>query len=136
MFQMDHEICLIKSFVIKERQQRYINLIATKRGRIKFRSYIAHFNDLDNQFCFPLIKNLVNPNGLYELLNLNGAPETCYVISEHDKYDQNELHLKDAINELFLSGLAYFISCIPGKLAYYEGEDLNSRYTLQKKAHF
>jgi hypothetical protein len=129
---MEHELNIIKTFVTKERQQRYINLISTKKGRAKFRLYIAHFQDIDKHFCSLLTPSIKIPNNLLDLLKSKGAPDICYIISENSKYDQKELQLQDAVNKLFHSGIAYFLSCIPGNLAYYEGEDLNSCYVLEK----
>jgi len=128
--QLSHEVSLIKSFIIKERQQRYLDLLSTPKGRIKFRSYIAHFKDLNYQFYSELPDSINQAIGLYNLLKSNGAPEFCYIISSNSKFDKKDMLLRDALNNLFLSGIEFFMSCIPGKLAYFEGED--GRYLLQK----
>jgi hypothetical protein len=128
---MHHELLLISSFVYKERQDRYKNLIATSKGRKKFRTYIAHFKDLDSK-NYTLINNCQSYLQLYHLLKSNGAPDTCYLISEHSDYDMKNLHLLQATENLFNSGISYFISCIPGKLIYYEGEELHQKILLSK----
>ncbi len=40
------------------------------------------------------------------------------------------MDLKEAINELFNMDFGYIISCIPGKLAYYQGEDIFNKAIL------
>jgi hypothetical protein len=129
---LNHEINLIKSFVIKERQQRYTGLLSTEKGRSKFRSYIAHFKDLNSQYCTRLPASVSQSVDLYNLLKSKGAPDTCYIISSNSSLDRKELLLKEATETLFHSGFDYFLSCIPGKLAYFEGEELGSFYLLQK----
>ncbi len=134
MQSMEHELLLIKTFVTKERQERYLNLIATEKGRKKFRTYLSHFNDLNDKYCIPL-RSLDSYCLLYDLLKSEGAPDVCYVISENSKYDLKTLPIMDATKQLFNSGIAFFLSCIPGRLAYYEGEDSTQRFVLSVKAN-
>src|ERR1700722_10123553 len=127
---MKHELLLIKQFVIKSRQERYLNLLQTDKGRKKLRSYISHFKDLDKKYCTAAHK-LHSYVELYDLLKLAGAPDTCYIISENSKYDMRSLEILEAGKQLFGSGVSFFLSCIPGQLAYYEGEDPNERFILK-----
>jgi hypothetical protein len=127
---MEHELLLIKSFVTKERQERYATLISTEKGRQKFKMYLSHFKDLNTQYCSP-IPSLPSYLQLYDLLKSSGAPNTCYVICENLNYDMKLLPLIDATRQLFNSGLAFFLSCIPGKLGYYEGEDSSQQFILK-----
>jgi hypothetical protein len=127
---MDHETLLIKNFVIKDRQERYLNLMATAKGRKKFRTYLAHFKDLESKFCQPVHK-LQHSSELIVLLRSAGSPDLCYVISENSEYDMKTLPLADAVQRLFNSGFAFFLSCLPGKLAYYEGEERYQQFLLK-----
>ena len=131
---MSPEKILISTFVTKDRQERYIKLIQTERGRKKFKTYISHFNDFNPGFTTPL-NNIHTSLQLYNLLKDANAPETCYIISDHSDYDMKSLPLLKAIQELFNSGIAYIISCIPEKLAYYENEDSNQRVLLKKETN-
>ena len=40
--------------------------------------------------------------------------------------------LHDALNDVVGSSDGTFVSCIPGKLAYFEGEEPNERYILER----
>ena len=77
---MNHELSLIKSFVNKERQERFVNLIATKKGRNKFRVYIALFKDINSKYCHPLPR-FQSYEQLRDFLKSEGASDTCYIIS-------------------------------------------------------
>ncbi|GAC1426034.1 MAG: hypothetical protein NVS1B13_08570 [Flavisolibacter sp.] len=129
---IDNTLKLIESFVIVDGKERYINLISTKKGRLKLRLYIAHFKDLNGEYNLKLSLEQQNPNTIYKILKSHGASDFCYIISENFFFDEQNLSLLEALNELANSGIGYFLFCIPGKLVYYEGEDINCRFIFYK----
>jgi hypothetical protein len=46
-----------------------------------------------------------------------------WVISELSKIDAQELGLEDALGEVWGRGVGSVLSCIPGRLGYFEDED-------------
>lgn len=125
------EELLIENFVKKERKQRYLKLLSTERGRKKLRQAIPHFEDLNPAYIYP-VNNIRTSADLIAILNERSAPSKSYIISEHSEYDGKFFPLAAALDELFNSGISYFLCAIPEKLNYYEGEDTNSRYLLIK----
>lgn len=128
----NHEIDFIKAFIIKERQERFLALVQNKKSRKKFRLLLAHNIEFsENKGENRLIKKEEdNDEKIYQLLKKYGAPDACHIMCESSKYDDSEANLKEALNELFNSGFGYIISCIPGKLAYYQGEDTFNKLIL------
>ncbi len=63
--------------------------------------------------------------GLLQLLKSKGAPDLCHALSESDELDGKELFLAEALNFIVGREIGTFLSCIPGKLAYFEDEDNN-----------
>jgi hypothetical protein len=127
-----HEKDLIENFIIKERRKRYLNLISSEKGRVKFLQSIDHFNDFDPDSIHNISGNDQTKNGIYRLLHLHQKTETiCHVIS-NSKYDKQDFQLHFAINELVGSGISFFLSCVRGKLIYYEGEDAGRKLILFK----
>jgi hypothetical protein len=59
-----------------------------------------------------------------------GAGPKCWIISEWDKLDAREMDLETALRETIGYGMGTIISCIPGKLAYFEDEQ--DRYILRR----
>ncbi len=116
---MLHEIGLIKSFVNAKNKDRFLSLISTAKGRLKFRQYVSHFKYLDEKYSTTIA---LTKTELVELLQSKKAPKDCYIISENSKYDMQHMPLDKALIELYGSGIAYFISCIAGKLVIYEDE--------------
>jgi hypothetical protein len=60
-----------------------------------------------------------------------GAPDTCYVISEDDDLDGKEMPLAEALKTIIGRGIGTFLSCVPGRLAYFEDEEC--RWILERK---
>lgn len=67
---------------------------------------------------------------LVALLQRRGAPDQCHAMSNDSSLDGRTLGLADAVSRTFGMSMGTFISCIPGQLAYFEGEDPGERYLL------
>ncbi|MBD1371041.1 hypothetical protein IC620_01535 [Hazenella sp. IB182357] len=70
------------------------------------------------------------------MLKKYGAGDQCYVISFNDEIDGRYLKLEEAIEKAVGSGFPSLISCIPDKLAYVEGEQIDGppeRYIIYKQ---
>jgi hypothetical protein len=130
-----HEEKLIKSFLLPERQSRYLSLLSASnhKNRLKLRSYLAHCQDIDMRFAFRIPSEKQKIDDIYMCLKEKGAPDTCHVLSENVQIDNLELPLKKALEETIGMGMGTFLSCIPGKLAYYEGEEPGERYICERK---
>ncbi len=61
-----------------------------------------------------------------------GAPETCYVFSEWNELDTKEMKLDEALTACIGYGMGTVLSCIPGRLAFYEAEGPGQRFILQR----
>ena len=61
-----------------------------------------------------------------------GAPPTCYVMSADSNLDEREMPLGDALVAILGKGNGAFVSCIPGRLGFYEYEDMKSSYLLTR----
>ena len=74
------------------------------------------------------------PEALERLLKSKGVPANCYCLSENDELDGQELPLGAALEQVVGYGMGTFISCLPGRLAYFEGEVARERYILVRPA--
>jgi hypothetical protein len=64
-------------------------------------------------------------------LRERGAPAECYVFSENPEISGRMMPLRDAVTAVFSQNWGTFISCIPGRLAYFENE-YGERHILQR----
>jgi hypothetical protein len=127
----DHAAELVRAFVLRNRRDRYLKLLDTTRGRDKFRSALAHFRDLDPRYA-TRVSGGDMAFAIGARLRAKGAGSTCYVLSESAELDDREVPLTQALDEVYARGLGTFLSCVPGRLAYFEGEEASERYILER----
>ena len=128
---MNHEEAAVKAFIRSNRQERYLKFLSSPNQRNRFTSELAHFKALDAKCLVTIPSNQQNPSSVAELLTTKGAGSRCWVISENSELDSRELDLREALNETIGSGMGTIISCVAGKLGYFEDEDV--RYILQRQ---
>ena len=129
---MNYEAEFIKQFVKPERRRRYLSLLDTRTGRRKLTEALNHFKDLDPRYARLLPPNAQTVNQIEALLKRKGAPERCHVTSSNAHIDDREMPLSEALEQTVGYGSGTILSCIPGKLAYFEGEEQNERYILER----
>jgi hypothetical protein len=128
---VDHEHQLIRAFIAPTKRDRYMEMIATTRGRQKFLRELSHFKSLDPQYCVGLPNAVHTPGEIATFLNEKGAPPTCWVTSEDRDLDRQEMSLVEALKSIVGYQMGTFLSCIPGKLAYFEDEE--DRWVLERR---
>jgi hypothetical protein len=129
---VSHEEAVVKAFILPVRQERYLEFLRSPKKRSKFIEQLAHFKHLNPEFIVGIPSNQRNAAGLLSLLMGKGASAKCWVISENSELDGKEIDLQTALKETVGRQMGTFISCIPGKLAYFEDED--GRYILERKS--
>jgi hypothetical protein len=118
-----HEQKVINNFFVKNIRERAAYLLSDPKKRGKFLMRLAHFNDFQKSVIVPIVPNEHFVQPVYNFLKGKGAPDICYVISENHSLDKRYLNLYDTLKEVIGYDQGTIISCVPGELAYYEGED-------------
>ena len=131
---MDHEAALVEAFIVEAKRERFTSLLANPGKRGKITRLLAHLQDLDPTLMKRVPNGQQSASGIEKVLRSLGAPTLCHVVSESASLDQRKMPLAEALDMVVGSGLGTLISCIPGRLAYYESEEQNERYVLQKPA--
>ncbi len=126
----DHERATIASFIVTRKQERYLGFLAKPQHRKKLTARLAHFKDLDPRFVAAIPPSQQGAPDIARILRLKGAPDLCWIISEDRRLDGSTLELSSALAKVVGYGMGTFLSCIPGKLAYFEDED--QRFILQR----
>ena len=120
---MNQEEALIRAFILPTRIDRYIECLKKPKKRARFRAELAHFKALNPKFAVRIPPKQEHASSIHELLVAKGAGGRCWVISENGKMDGKEMDLELALKATVGYGMGTLISCIPGKLAYFEDED-------------
>ena len=116
---VNHEEALVKAFIPAHRQERFLEIIAKPKKRAKLLTELSHFKALNPQFMVAIPSNQQSPLALAKILRAKGAGDTCYVMSENPQLDGREVDLEAALGRQ----MGTLISCVPGRLGYFEDED-------------
>ena len=120
----------MKAFILPERRRRWLELLASPKSRKRLLAGLAHNAPIDPRFAHLIPGSQQSRKGIEDLLRSKGAPDTCHVISEYSQIDAQELSLSDALDRVHDYGA--FVSCIAGRLAYFQLEDVGHRYILER----
>jgi hypothetical protein len=132
MPEIEHASAVIRAFVAPERQERLLGLLASARGRARLRVGLAHFGGLDPRYVVPIPAGEQSPEAIARLLRQRSAPATCVLLAEDSALDGRELPLEEALRRVVGHGMGAFASCLPGRLAYFEGEGPRERCILSR----
>jgi hypothetical protein len=121
------EEILIKKFVEKDKQDRYLTFLSKDKTRKKFTEILYHFND----FNWKLFREIAGSENERETINLkvNSAKNisTCSVISADPDLDGKVLSVDAAIKKAVgIEGTILIFG--DADIVYYEGEAPKRRY--------
>jgi hypothetical protein len=125
---VEHDEAILRAFILPARRGRYVARLNTRRDKLL--SDFHDSRDLDMRYA-TRVDGLVADEIVREL-QARGAPPTCYVMSATSR-DGTTSDLGATVEQVFdgyESGT--FVSCIPGKLAFYYGEERDDRFILER----
>lgn len=128
---VDLEIKVIKKFVDKAKQDRYIQFVSSPKNRYKFINDLAHFNFFKWDL-FDNVKGIEEHIILKALQKNNVASKTCYVISENADIDTKTLDTKMAISETVGYSMGTILVFGDAEIIFFESETINTRYISKK----
>jgi hypothetical protein len=126
----DREIQLIETFVVPSKRERYEGFLRSAKNRKKFLDELYHFRDFIPDCVVELSGRDGTATGVIAELRRRGASGECYLISADAKLDGATRSLRDAIWEASEGTL---VCCVPGRLAYYEGEAPKNSFILHRR---
>jgi hypothetical protein len=129
---MSHEEAFVRSFIVAEKQARYIEQLASPKRRRQLLDRLDHALDYDPAFAIRIPPSQQKPASIETLLRKKGAGDICHTISSSSDWDAREMPLAEALELVVGSGMGTVLSCVPGRLAYYEAEDMSERYLLSR----
>jgi hypothetical protein len=127
---MTEEEQLVRAFFLPERRNRFSEFIASPKHRRKFFAELGHFKGLDERYKRPIPPARQTPEGITQLLTQAGASTSCLIISDHNEIDGTRLLISEALATILGRTAGTFLSCKPGRLAYFENED--GRWILKR----
>jgi hypothetical protein len=131
---MNHETALVSAFVLPAKRDRLLGFLANPKRRRKLLDLLHHFADLDPRYLVEIAPRHQNAETIAALLTKRGAPLECHLISTDRELDGRDITLTHALSQIVGFGEGTLISCIPGRLGYFEGEGPKDRFILERVA--
>jgi len=118
------EQTIVKAFFQKRVQDRMLYELASETKRDTAIGRLAHGfeNVLKTELMIEIKKPNSDPAALLNLLKKHGAGDSCYVIAWNPALDSKVLPLQVALETVVGNGQPVLISCLHGKLSYFEAE--------------
>lgn len=121
------ERTLIKKFVIRDKQDRYLTFLENDKTRKKFRKELYHFNDFNWNLFREIPGNEIECETIAKRVNSKKNISTCSIISANTQYDGQILTVDEAIqNVVGIEGIILIFG--DAEIVYYEGEAPKNRY--------
>lgn len=130
------EEAFVRSFVLPGERRRLLSLLShgTKRRR-EFLDRLNHWVSVDPRYAHLLKGKQSLAPGVEQLLRTKGSPEEVYVVSDGDpEIDGQRMPLGEAIRRVIDTTFGGLISCIPGRLVYFQREAGEKSYLLERKS--
>ena len=123
---------LLARFIARTKRERYVEMISRPKKRPNFLRELAHFNALDPRYLISIPPSQQYPEQIASILTQKGAPRKCWVTSEDADLDGREMPLLHAMKRVVGRQMGTFLSCIPGRLAYFESEEAGFCWILER----
>ena len=127
-----HEEQFAWAFIVPAKRERYLSLLQSAKGRSKLAHGLNHCGDLDMRYAKLVPVSQQHVGDIERILKQKGAPAVCHVMSSNPDIDEQDMPPRKALEETVGQTMGTLISCVPGKLAYFEFEDAGERYILEK----
>jgi hypothetical protein len=132
--QTEHEQATIKAFVSRDKQERFLTFLSKPKTRKKLTQELANFRWFDPRFTTAIPwkvdptlslwqRHVQGIENVYRLLKSKGAGKNCWVISADALFDGKELELKSVLEDVYDSDRGTILSCLPGRLGLFSGDD-------------
>jgi len=110
---IEHETAFVRSFIIRERRERWLSQLALpkKRGRLLDRLNHRFHKDLDARFVTASRPQILGHDW-----------KECYIIASEDRFDGRFVSASEVADILSAAYFGIVVSFIPGKLACYKDE--------------
>ena len=121
-----------RAFVARARRERILALLSTPPGRVKLRRLLAHCDCFDERFVVSIRADRQDAVSVEALLRSLGAGPDCQLLAEADAIDGRTMPLDEALESVVGLSVPAVVICVPGRLAYFEGEEPGARFVLRR----
>ena len=128
----DLEAAIVGAFIAKQKRERLLLILRSPQRTRKLQEQFPHESRWDPRVVVPIPVAQQTAERLHAELLRRGAKNEVYLISANPKLDARSWNLVDALQEVVGSSSGTLVSCIPDRLAYFEGEAPGDRFILAR----
>jgi hypothetical protein len=128
----DEEAETVGAFIEQPVRRRMLTLLGSPRRRQDLVAMLDHFDSFDQRWTVPLKPSEQTPEQIGAGLVSRGAGQECWVMSSNGRLDARQVPLGDALDAVVGFGYGTLLICVPGYLAFYEGEEPGRRMILDR----
>ena len=121
------ESTVIQRFIVKSKQDHYLQFVNSPKNRKKLIANLAHLRDLEED-AFDLVTGIEEDVVRQALTQQGSSASTCYVISENVRIDTLTLGLSEAMRETIGQQMGTFLVFGNADALYYKSETMKIRY--------
>jgi hypothetical protein len=129
---LEAEELTLRSFVIESRRNRLASVVWTKKRYLELVGWLAHGHPWDPRWATRLAVADQQPDAVERILKAHGAPDRCHVLGGSSEMDGKNFGLRDALDLVVGCSMGVLVICVPGQLAYHEGEERHDRNVLHR----
>ena len=122
------EAAFVKAFIVKDKQERYLQLLASPKRRREILDRFNHNLDFDPKQAALVPKELRTTEKLAHLLKARGTGATCHIIADSLDADGQDLPLREALAEVLAHDFGSVLCCLSGRLAFYKAESIEQAW--------
>lgn len=104
------EEATIRTFIRREKRERYLSQLANSKRRAEFLDCLNHCDDFDDRH----VESLATTCNVSAHLEVYGALPECYLISDVSSLDRQTMPLSAAIDVVEIAGFGTILCRIPG----------------------
>lgn len=119
------------AFLTEQKRRRVGALLESgPKRRGDLRALLDHAIDFDPRRAKRIAGAEAFPGAIEAMLVARGAPAACHILSACRDLDGQTLPLREALDAVVGKGHGSFLSCIAGRLGFFEGEGPGESWLL------
>jgi len=132
----EQEGSFVRAFIVKDKQERYLQFLASPKRRREILDRFNHVLDFDPKFATLVPKELRTADKLIQLLGQRGAAETCHVMADTLDIDGEDSPLREALAEVIAHDFGSVLCCLPGRLAFHKAEAIEQAWYIFERKQY
>jgi len=126
----EQEAAFVKAFIVQDKQERYLRLLASPKRRRDILDRFNHNLDFKPEYAELIPQELRTADKVAGLLRARGAGKTCHVIADSLDADGQDMSQTEAVDKVIAHDFGSVLCCLPRRLAFYKAETVEQAWYI------